>query len=150
MTTSKRYPTSRQLLTGALGGLVGTAAMTAAMRQMHRRLHDRERYPLPPREIMQSLARQTGTARQAGEGELQDLTLGAHFAYGAAAGALFALARPGDGIVAGAGYGLLIWAASYLGWIPGVGILAPATRHPRRRNGLMFAAHVVWGRPPPR
>jgi hypothetical protein len=143
--TSDRSPTSRRLLTGALGGLVGTAAMTAAMRRMHERLTDAERYPLPPREIIQSVARQTGMDRRAGEGDLQDLTLGAHFAYGAAAGALYAVARPSDGILAGAGYGLLVWAASYLGWIPALAILEPATRHARRRNGLMLAAHVVWG-----
>lgn len=143
--TSDRSPTSRRLLTGALGGLVGTAAMTAAMRRMHGRLDNAERYPLPPREIIQSVARQTGADRGAAEGELQDLTLGAHFAYGAAAGALYAVARPSDELVAGAGYGLLVWAASYLGWIPGVAILEPATRHPLRRNGLMLAAHVVWG-----
>jgi hypothetical protein len=32
-----------------------------------------------------------------------------------------------------------------MGWIPGVGILKPATAHPPRRNLLMIAAHVVWG-----
>ena len=141
----RRSLTSRQLLTGALGGLVGTAAMTAAMRRIHGHLPDPERYPLPPREIIQSMASATEADRQAGEGELQDLTLGAHFAYGAATGALYAALRPGDGIAAGAGYGLLVWAASYLGWIPGLSILQPATRHPLRRNGLMLAAHVVWG-----
>lgn len=141
----RRSPTSRQLLTGALGGLVGTAAMTAAMRRMHGYLPEAERYPLPPREIIQSMARETEADHRAGEGELQDLTLGAHFAYGAATGALYAALRPGGGIAAGAGYGLLVWAASYLGWIPGLAILEPATRHPLRRNGLMLAAHVVWG-----
>jgi hypothetical protein len=143
--TSRGALSSRQLLTGALGGLVGTAAMTAAMRRMHGHLPDAERYALPPREIIQSMARATAADRGAGEGELQDLTLGAHFAYGAAAGALYAALRPGDGLAAGAGYGLLVWAASYLGWIPGLSILEPATRHPLRRNGLMLAAHVVWG-----
>ena len=143
--TSNRSPTSRRLLTGALGGLVGTAAMTAAMRRMHGRLDNAERYPLPPREIIQSMARGSGTDGRTGENELQDLTLGAHFAYGAAAGALYAVVRPSDGITAGAGYGLLVWAASYLGWIPGLAILEPAPRHPLRHNGLMLAAHVVWG-----
>jgi uncharacterized membrane protein YagU involved in acid resistance len=143
--TSDRSPASSRLLTGALGGLVGTAAMTAAMRRLHGRLHEAERYPLPPREIIQSVAGRTDMERRADESDLQDLTLVAHFAYGAAAGALYAVARPSDGIVAGAGYGLLVWAASYLGWIPGVAILEPATRHPRRRNELMLAAHVVWG-----
>jgi uncharacterized membrane protein YagU involved in acid resistance len=141
----RRSLSSRRLLTGAIGGLVGTAAMTAAMRRMHRHLPEAERYPLPPREIIQSMARPTEADRWAGEGELQDLTLGAHFAYGAATGALYAALRPGDGIAAGAGYGLLVWAVSYLGWIPGLGVLQPATRHPFRRNGLMLAAHIVWG-----
>lgn len=119
--------------------------MTAAMRRMHGHLPDAERYPLPPREIIQSVARGTEADRRAGEGALQDLTLGAHFAYGAAAGALDAALRPGDGIAAGPGYGILVWAASYFGWIPGFSVLEPATRHPWRRNGLMLAAHVVWG-----
>ena len=131
----RRPSTSRQLLTGALGGLVGTAAMTAAMRRMHGHLPKAERYPLPTREIIQSMARGTEADHRAGEGELQDLTLGAHFAYGAATGALYAALRPGGGIAAGAGYGLLVWAASYLGWIPGLSILEPGTRHPLRRNG---------------
>jgi len=46
---------------------------------------------------------------------------------------------------AGASFGVGVWAASYLGWIPAVGLLAPATRHPRHRSALMLAAHVVWG-----
>jgi len=45
----------------------------------------------------------------------------------------------------GSGYGLAIWAASYLGWIPAAGILTPATKHRASRNLLMLAAHVVWG-----
>ena len=35
--------------------------------------------------------------------------------------------------------------ASYLFWLPGMGILKPATLHPRRRNALMLGAHLVWG-----
>jgi hypothetical protein len=41
--------------------------------------------------------------------------------------------------------GVAIWAGSYLGWLPTVGILTPATRHPWRRNLLMIVAHVIWG-----
>jgi hypothetical protein len=29
--------------------------------------------------------------------------------------------------------------------VPALEILAPATRHPWRRNLLMIMAHVVWG-----
>jgi uncharacterized membrane protein YagU involved in acid resistance len=136
---------SRRLLIGALGGIVGTAAMTVAMRRMHRRLANQERYALPPREIIESVTRPARAHRRADEGDLQALTLGAHFAYGAATAALYNLARPDHGVAGGAAYGLLVWAASYLGWIPGLAILDPATRHPLRRNGLMLAAHLVWG-----
>jgi hypothetical protein len=138
-------PGSSRLLLGALGGIAGTVTMTMAMRRMHRRLADDERYPLPPREIIESMARSPQGHRRTDERELQEITLGAHFAYGAATGALYHLLRPADGVASGAGYGLLVWAASYLGWIPGLAILEPATRHPLRRNGLMLIAHLVWG-----
>ena len=41
--------------------------------------------------------------------------------------------------------GVAIWAGSYLGWLPAMGILSPATRHPWRRNLLMIVAHIIWG-----
>ena len=142
---SHRSVGSHRLLIGALGGIAGTVAMTVAMRSLHRRLPAAERSPLPPREIIESMAMPAQAHRRADETELQDATLAAHFAYGAATGALYGLLRPGDGVAAGAGYGLLVWAASYLGWIPALAVLAPATRHPARRNRLMLAAHLVWG-----
>jgi hypothetical protein len=48
-------------------------------------------------------------------------------------------------VLAGAGFGVAVWAGSYLGWLPAAGILSPATEHPPRRNALMIASHVVWG-----
>jgi hypothetical protein len=42
-------------------------------------------------------------------------------------------------------YGPLVWAVSYLGWVPLSGALQPATRHPAPRNMLMLAVHLVWG-----
>jgi len=122
---------------GALAGVVATLAMTAAMRRFHGTLPADERYPLPPREIIDSLEADVD------EQHLRDKTLLAHFGYGGLTGALFALlpAFGGSGIL----YGLAVWAASYLGWIPAAGILKPAYRHPLRRNIVMAAAHVVWG-----
>ena len=137
-----------RLLLGALAGIAGTAAMTAAMRRLHRRLPKPDRYPLPPREIVERLLPQPGDAAP-GEGARRDLTMAAHFGYGAATGALYALLRPSrgplPGPLPGAAYGALVWAASYLGWIPAWGILDWATRHPRRRNALMIGVHLVWG-----
>lgn len=124
-------------LFGALAGVVATMAMTAAMRRFHATLPADERYPLPPREIIDRLETREDEQR------LRDKTLLAHFGYGGLTGALFALLPAFRG--AGAVYGVAVWAASYLGWIPAAGILKPAYRHPLRRNLVMIAAHVVWG-----
>ena len=138
---------TNRLLLGALAGLAGTAAMTAAMRAMHRHLPPPERYPLPPREIIQaSVPERIEVAL--GEQGRRDLTLAAHFGYGAAGGAVFALVRPrsdGAAAVPGALYGVLVWAGSYFGLLPALGVLKLATRHPPQRNALMIAAHLVWG-----
>jgi hypothetical protein len=133
-----------RLVLGALAGLVGTAAMTVAMRALHRRLPSQQRYSLPPREIIQEVLPDTAE-RRITEDHRQTLTMAAHFGYGAATGALYAAARPRGNPGLGALYGVLVWGASYLGWIPATRILRPATQHPGRRNGLMIAVHLVWG-----
>lgn len=132
-----------RLLIGGIAGLVGTLAMTSAMRRGHRRLPEEERYPLTPREIVDSGAKQLGTALP--NEAAKDLTTAAHFAYGAAMGALIAAANPDPGKKTGAAAGAAVWLASYMGWIPAVGTLEPATEHPARRNLLMIWAHLVWG-----
>jgi uncharacterized membrane protein YagU involved in acid resistance len=132
-----------RLIIGAIAGLAGTMAMTAAMRRLHQRLPEKERYPLTPREIVDSGARQIGAPL--GSEAAKDVTTVAHFAYGAAMGALIAAANPDPGKKTGAAAGLAVWVASYMGWIPAVGTLEPATRHPARRNLLMIGVHLVWG-----
>jgi hypothetical protein len=132
-----------RLLIGAIAGFAGTLAMTAAMRRMHEKLPARERYPLTPREIVDSSAAKADLPLK-GEAA-KDVTTAAHFAYGAASGALLGAANATMGPVSGAAGGLGIWLGSYMGWIPAARILKPASDHPRRRNLLMLAAHVVWG-----
>jgi uncharacterized membrane protein YagU involved in acid resistance len=61
------------------------------------------------------------------------------------AGAAIAAMNPDLKKKTGAAAGLAVWLASYMGWIPAVGNLEPATRHPARRNALMIVAHLVWG-----
>jgi uncharacterized membrane protein YagU involved in acid resistance len=132
-----------RLLIGGIAGIVGTMAMTSAMRRAHEKLPTKERYPLTPREIVDSTA-------EAAEIELsnetaKDLTLAAHFAYGAACGALLGAMNPRMGSKSGAAAGVGVWLASYMGWIPAAGILKPATEHPARRNALMIGVHLIWG-----
>lgn len=138
MADGDRLGWTSRLVIGGIAGFVATMAMTAAMRRLHRRLPAKERYPLTPREIVdQTLDPPPSLA--------PDLTLVAHFAYGAGCGALIAAASPRIGRVAGAVAGGGIWLASYMGWIPAFGVLRPATGHPLRRDAVMLAAHFAWG-----
>ena len=143
-----------RLVIGAVAGIVGTMAMTAAMRRLHARLPAEERYPLTPRDAAGSKAASGGSGASGIVGEAmgrppdgaaKDITTAAHFAYGAACGALLSAANPRTGKAAGAAAGAAIWLASYMGWIPALTLLKPATEHPARRNGLMIAVHLVWG-----
>lgn len=127
-----------RLVIGAIAGIAGTMAMTSAMRRLHAKLPARERYPLPPREIVDAAV--DPPPKVAG-----DLTIAAHFAYGAACGALLAAANPRPARTTGAATGVAIWLASYMGWIPALNLLTPATQHPARRNALMISVHVAWG-----
>jgi uncharacterized membrane protein YagU involved in acid resistance len=139
----KKLSLGSRLLIGGIAGFVGTLAMTSAMARGHRRLPEKEQYPLTPREIVESTAEQVGLDLE--NEAAKDATIAAHFAYGAACGALIAAASPRISETKGAAAGVGVWMASYLGWIPGVGILKPATEHPLRRNMLMIGCHLVWG-----
>jgi uncharacterized membrane protein YagU involved in acid resistance len=140
-----RKPSSlgTRLLLGAIAGFVATVPMTATVRLLHRSLPQRERYPAPPRELIDRTAEMTGA--RPSDDATRDLTIAAHYAYGAATGALTAVLLPRPTLPAGAAAGVAVWAGSYLGWIPAVGLLEPATEHPARRNGMMIAAHLIWG-----
>ena len=132
-----------RLLLGGIAGFVATLPMTTTVRTIHRRLPKPERYPAPPRELIDSLA--DGIGARPSDQTARDLTLSSHYAYGAACGAAIAAVAPRPTMAAGAAAGLAVWAGSYLGWIPAVGLLEPATRHPARRNAMMIGAHLVWG-----
>ena len=127
-----------RLLLGAVAGVAGTMAMTSAMRRLHGRLPASDRYPLTPREIVDAAVAPDPAVAP-------DLTTAAHFAYGAACGALLAAADERPSMVTGAAAGTGIWLVSYMGWVPALSLLKPATEHPARRNALMIAVHVVWG-----
>jgi len=137
-------PATNRILLGALAGIAATCAMTATARAMHRRLPVVERYPLPPREIVES-SLPVSTKRSLDEHGRQTATIAAHFGYGAATGALYPLAAPRGSLLSGAAYGFIVWAVSYFGIMPGLRILRPAHDPPGRRNTLMIAAHLVWG-----
>lgn len=151
-------------LAGATAGLVATAPMTAAMALMHRWLPDHERYPLPPRQVVDNATDQAGanhfvpgdshqpserhTGLDAADDARGSVALATHFAFGAMAGSAYGAivrTKPAHPALAGIGYGLMVWGSQYLGVLPAAGLLSNAKDHPARRNALMIAAHVVWG-----
>lgn len=143
-----RHTVLPRLAIGAASGFVATGAMTAAMLGMQQLLPKPEQYPLPPRRIVARLTRWLGIRRDLDKVSLDALTGVAHFGYGTSMGALYGpvgLALPVPGLVSGIGWGLAVWAASYLGLLPALNILSSALHHPPKRDALMIAAHVVWG-----
>lgn len=134
---------------GALAGLAATVPMTLAMLILRRVLPTSEEAPLPPEEITARTTEKTDALPDRDEDELRPLSLAAHFGFGALAGALYAPLAAREGrlppTVRGVGYGLGVWAVSYLGWLPGVGLLPPATEQPARLGVMMSLSHVVWG-----
>jgi hypothetical protein len=118
------------------------------MAALHRRLPRKEQYPLPPRTITMRAAQTAGIQHKLDDEERFNLSLAAHFAMGATAGAEFAFLPRQHvvaGIFTGVSYGVAVWAVNYLGILPALGLLSPATRHPPRRTAVMIAAHAVWG-----
>ena len=138
----------KNVLAGAAAGVVATVPMTVVMETLHERLPAEVPRPLPPREVAEALAVKFGVSRSLSERDVQNLTLALHVGYAAFTGALFSMVAPrrrAEGVIAGALFGLGVWATSYLGWLPGFGVRQPVTYDPLSRTGLMIAAHLAWG-----
>ena len=139
---------SRKLLKGALAGFVATVPMSLSMLLGWMLLPRREKYHLPPRLITEEITERVGIEDEMSEDQLIVATVASHFGYGALIGSIYALFEQKLPIYSGFKgvlAGLTIWAGSYLGWLPALDILSPATKHPWRRNLMMILAHVVWG-----
>jgi uncharacterized membrane protein YagU involved in acid resistance len=137
-----------KLLKGAVAGFIGTGPMTASMIIGWRLLPAQEKYPLPPRQITGEVAERLGIDDRMSEDELTATALISHFGYGALSGSVYGLLNENIRLqpsIKGTLAGLAVWVGSYLGWLPAMDILSPATRHPWRRNLLMIFAHIAWG-----
>lgn len=132
---------------GAIAGLAATVPMTGAMLALGALARRGKQPPFPPRRVAAELTKRVSLWQHMDERQRNMLTLVSHFGYGATAGALYgayATRRP-TAATSGVAYGLLIWAASYAGWLPALHILPPPWCAPRRRTFQMIAAHLVWG-----
>jgi hypothetical protein len=80
------------------------------------------------------------------ERQADALAVVAHLGFGAVTGAAYALApRIGPPVLRGVVTALGVWAVSYQGWVPALGILPKASEDRPARPAVMIAAHVVYG-----
>src|SRR5688500_8224890 len=122
--------------------------MTAAMEGLRRVLPRGEQDPIPPRQITERAAAAAGVAGEMTDGQKDAATAVAHLAFGAGTGALYGLLAPllpGGPVARGVGYGLTVWAGSYLGWLPAAGLYKRPEDEPAGRHAKMVLSHVVWG-----
>lgn len=136
----------KAVLDGSVGGVIGTALMSATM-MAGKRLGLLGEHP--PELLAAAMLR--GSRVPTMKGQTQDaLAVAAHFAFGIGAGALFAvlhrrLRLPIHAAIHGALYGTGVWAVSYIGWIPALGIMPSADHDRPGRPLVMVLAHWIFG-----
>ena len=131
---------------GAVRGTIATVPMSAVMLAGQRLGWMKEQ---PPEVLVDVALERADLQRETSDEAADAVAVATHFAFGATAGASFALLHRvvpiPAAVPAGIVFALGIWWASYRGWIPAMNIL-PAEQRPGRRGTLvMVAAHAVYG-----
>lgn len=136
---------AREVVAGAVAGLGGTLAMSVVMLAAQRA---GLMGTLPPKRITERALE--GLHLRSSGGTVNAMAAGAHLGYGMAAGAAFGqigkrlcLALPSG--IKGAVFGTVLWAASYFGWVPALGLMPPPPKDRPGRPGSMLLAHIVFG-----
>jgi hypothetical protein len=143
--TTKQRAVGSEVLVGGLGGAAGTLLMSLCM-LLARRLGAMGSQP--PELITAAAMSSAGLPR---DRETQDaLSVAAHFAFGIAGGSAFALIAPRFRLplplpVQGAIYATGIWAVSYAGIVPALGIMPPPDRDRPDRPLIMVLVHWIYG-----
>jgi hypothetical protein len=135
------------VLYGAVAGVAATYPMTLLMEHLDGSKLEQPSTDLPPRTIIDEALNEV-SGELPPEAVSRPATTIAHYGYGGLVGSMFPLFdRMGfeSRLANGAAYGLGVWVASYCGLLPLFGSSARATMRPARINGIMIAAHVVWG-----
>ena len=131
---------------GAVAGILATGLMSAVMLGAKR---IGLMGAMPPETITARFLDRLGWHSRSGE--TQDfLAVVTHVGFGATAGSLFAVIQrrlrpPVPPVVAGMVFATGVWLVSYQGWVPALGIMAPASRDRPGRPQSMLVAHLVFG-----
>jgi len=126
---------------GALSGLAATATMSLLLLAAKRVGLLGEP---PPRRLTRRILSPLGPWAPRGRALDSAATL-AHFAFGASMGILFGLVPGRPSQPRGLLFGLGVWAVSYAGVLPQLGLMPPARRDRPGRPASMILAHLVYG-----
>jgi hypothetical protein len=142
---------ARAVLIGAGAGAAATVAMSGVMLMLQRLgLLGR----MPPRLIVDRGLARFGIRRHTSRGTRKALGSVAHVGFGASQGALYALGHtlvaksgraPTPSLATAVPFALAVWAVSYAGWIPKLGIMRPPSRDRPGRPTSMIVAHLIYG-----
>lgn len=134
-----------RVVTGGVAGAVATVPMSAVVWGARRagRLGT-----APPRRVTDRALRAVGVDLP--EPARRAATALDHMAFGTLAGGAWGPLEPllpgrVPRWLAGAGYGLAVWASAYLGWLPAMRAMPSAEDDRRDRAVSMVVAHLVYG-----
>ena len=130
---------------GTMAGLVGAVTMTVPILAA-RRLGFLA--TPPPLEISANVTRRVPVLPRRGQRGFPAVWLGGHLAYGGACGIAYVAVRrhlPASPVLAGLLFGQAVWATSYLGVIPALGLYPGPEDDSRSRLLVMVGAHGVFG-----
>lgn len=141
-------------LAGAAGGLAGGAAMTLLITQVAPRVAPPAMLPPTPAPIqaVQWAERTTGHEEALSSKQEKAAGLLDHAVFSAGAGAAYAIARarlaPVAALpapVAGVAFGLAVWAATFQGALPALGVMRRTTQQPPERWPAPLMGHSLFG-----
>lgn len=134
-----------RLVRGGLAGMVATIPMTLVIAAG--RGAGLLRTP-PPKQITAEVEEAVGSDASRAEDGFTARWMAAHVGYGVACGALYVAARPlfpRSPMRAGVLYGVGVWAGSYGGLMPLLGLYPRLDEDDHSRTAVMLAAHAVFG-----
>ncbi|MBA2468114.1 MAG: hypothetical protein H0V37_01765 [Chloroflexia bacterium] len=133
------------ILRGAISGVCATVPMTVP-------IITARRIGLigtaPPVQISANIAARTPLLPKRRHEGFPATWIAAHFGYGAACGTVYALvtpALPRRPAAKGLIFGALVWAVSYLGYLPAMKLYPAPDDDAPPRTAVMIAAHAVFG-----
>jgi uncharacterized membrane protein YagU involved in acid resistance len=151
----QRQDLRRWAVAGAVGGVAGGIAMTVLITKVAPHVLPADMRPSKPapQKAVEWAERQVGKPQALAQRPEDAVALAGHLAYSAVTGAGYGLARHALGSTAerlpvpatGVLFGLVVWAASFEGLLPALGVKKRTTQHPPKRWLSPLMGHSVFG-----